>query len=159
MSYNLTPWEFDDVTAADAANTSFDYKLMEAGWRHVKILSATCDDNGKYAIRLQDLQDPEATAYVSYNLYKAGENGEMVKNGWSVATLLSLKKALFDQDKGIPHPTDIVGGVCLAEVRHKTSETSGRTYVNIYKFKPDIEDFVMCGDLVDQFYLPNEAAE
>lgn len=159
MSYNLTPWEFDNVTAADAETTGFDNKLMEAGWRHVKILNATCDDNGKYALRLQDLQEPEATAYVSYNMYKQGDNGEIVKNGWSMATLLSLKKALFDEDQGLPNPADIIGGVCLAEVRHKTSSTTGRTYVNIYKFRPDIESFVMLGDLMEQFYLPDEAAE
>lgn len=155
MAYDLTPWEFSDVTDEEVST----FEQMAAGWRHVKICDAGCDENGKYFLKLEDLQAPGVTAYVSYNLYKSGENGEMVRNAWSLSTLRSLGKALFNMDRGIPNPADIVGGVCLAEVRHKTSQATGRTYVNIYQYKPDIEDFVALGSLMDQFYLPNEAGE
>ena len=37
---------------------------------------------------------------------------------------------------GVPAPADICGAVVIADIKNKTSETSGRTYPRCYHFMP-----------------------
>lgn len=150
----ITQWAFSDEEAEQ-------FKSMEAGLRHVIVRDASYDDaSGKYTLDLKDLQDG-ATARLTYSMFKADESGNMIKNGGPRATLIGLGKAILGTKKGIPFPQDIIGGVAVANVVHR--EYNGKTYCNVYEFRPDEFDWVVLGSIDDQNFLgkdvPAEEAE
>lgn len=157
MAYSITQWEYSDATEVSEDR-------IPEGWRTIKILSATKfeDPNGdvvkdRFNMMIEDVQT-KATSPLGYFLMKRDGDGNPVKNGYSLGTLRTLGQALFDQ-KVIPAPQDVVGGVVRAEVKYNTSKTTGRQYLNIYTFAPAEETYVLSYSDIEQFYIPDGSVD
>ena len=122
MAFKITKWEFSDDVETDTP--------IPEGLRAVHIDNAFYDpEKYTYNMELTDLELFE-TFKLTYWLYSANQKtGKLEKSKTTVGTLNSLGKAIFgpDMQVGVPAPADICGAVVSAAIKHKTSETSGRT--------------------------------
>ena len=85
--------------------------------------------------------DGEAADAVCNLRYWMRDNRSGQANWRSKNTLVGLGKALFGPDfKGIPHPNDMVGRVCIANVVVKPKEDGTPGFPRVYSFD-EIEDY------------------
>ena len=131
MAFKITKWEFSDDIEVDTP--------IPEGLRAVHIDNAYYDpEKYTYVMELTDLELFESFK-LTYWLYSANQKtGKLEKSKTTVGTLNSLGKAIFgpDMNVGVPAPADVCGAVVIAEIKNKTSETSGRTYPRCYHFMP-----------------------
>ena len=131
MAFKIPTREFSDDADTDPP--------IPEGLRAVHIDNAFYDpEKYTYNMELTDLELFE-TFKLTYWLYSANQKtGKLEKSKTTVGTLNSLGKAIFgpDMQVGVPAPADICGAVVIAEIRNKTSGTSGRTYPRCYHFMP-----------------------
>ena len=131
MAFQITEWEFSDDVETDTP--------IPDGVRAAHIDNAFYDP-AKYTYNME-LTDLElfGTCKLTYWRYSANQKtGKLEKSKTTVGTLNSLGKAIFgpDMQVGVPAPADICGAVVIADIKNKTSETSGRTYPRCYHFMP-----------------------
>ena len=82
-------------------------------------------------------------------------------NNRARGTLISLNKALFDADVGIPFPGDIIGGVVVGEVEHMSfvgDDGKARTIATVRRFDPVGSDMTVFSE-IDQYYIGREDEE
>lgn len=149
--YKQTEWSFSNVKFDDEA-------VFTDGPKTVKILSAEYNDENAdeakrytYNLRIQCIEEGPcegATANLRYWL-KDKKTAQDNKNtiGW----LCSLGKAIFaEESTGVPAPCDIIGAVCIADIKMKDSE-DGRKYPRVYHFMPASDDFALYSDIKQYF--------
>lgn len=106
MAYSITNWMGSEWKEEERAR-------IEPGEYDLYIRSAKFDETAqKYMIFVEDVQ---TGAEGPFSWFVVTKNGDL--NKMTVGTLISLGKALFDQDVGVPFPDDIVGGVVHAVIQ------------------------------------------
>lgn len=129
MDYKITPWEFSETIVEDLP--------VPEGLRVIRIESASYDpETYQYTLVCVDLETS-----IDFNLRywlksKDPKTGVVSNNNSTVGTLNSLGRAIFGDDVqvGVPAPCDIVGAVCVANIKLKESATSGVKYPRCYNF-------------------------
>lgn len=135
MAYKITNWEYSNEVEKESIP-------VEEGDRFVKITSSQfLPDTKEYHLSVEDLTNG-ATFTLRYWLNSSDKNGNIISNTQARGTLISLGKSLFGQPVGIPAPTDVVGGVVIAEVVLKASTTSDAKFPRVYKFRPATKEVV-----------------
>lgn len=162
MAYKQTQWEF-----SEEVETPDEFELPEEGTRPLYIRGAKYDDEndprGKYTIEFTDIGGEHNIEFkVNYRLFSFDKNTNVRKpNNRARGTLISLNKALFDMNVGIPFPDDIVGGVVSGEVEHMTftgDDGKLRTIPTVRRFDP-VESDMMVFSEIDQYYVGKEYEE
>lgn len=140
--YETIEWQFSDCETKDSTK-----RFTTTGLYPVLIKSAEYfgpEVEGLYANSFQisivgiDGETADAEASLRYWMTDArsGQENWRTKN-----TLVGLGKAIFGPEfKGIPHPDDMVGRVCLAEVTVKPKEDGTPGFARVYHFC-DIDDY------------------
>lgn len=152
MAFKMTPWKYDDEVEEAVIP-------IEAGEHDLYIMSASIDEsvpaNPVYRLGFKSLQT-NAEFTIAYWLNSEDKaTGAIVKNKQARGTLISLKKALFGVDVGMPNPEDIVGGVVHAEVKMSKPNDAGKTYVRIYQYEPVPQDIAAVAE-IEQYYIGME---
>lgn len=144
MAYKITEWEYSKEVEKSSIP-------VEEGARFVKINDAQfLPDTKEYHLTVEDLSNG-AEFTLRYWLNGTDKNGNITSNAQSRGTLISLGKALFGMPVGIPAPSDVVGGVVVAEVVLKESPTSGAKFPRVYKFSPATEEVVSGYSSIEQY--------
>lgn len=152
MAFKITPWglsnEVEEITIP-----------IEAGEHDLYITSASYDDsepsNPTYMIGLKSLQT-NAEFTQTYWLNATDKvTGVITKNKQARGTLITLGRALFGVEVGIPHPDDIVNGVVHAEVKMSKPNDKGKSYARIYEYEPVPQDIAMIAG-IEQYYIGME---
>ena len=157
MAYQLQVWEFSDAEGEV-------WGTPKEGWRPLKITSASYDpETHIYKMTLKDLED-NIIFQQKYTLDTRTETGGWIEDGRGRGTMVSVMKALFGLDKGVPHPSNARGGVIMGEVKlNKTiSKKDGETemvWTNIYHYKTAPEVYVLAYSDIDQEFVPEETQE
>ena len=112
---------------------------------------------------LKDLED-NIIFQQKYTLDTRTETGAWVEDSRGRGTMVSVMKALFGLDKGVPHPNNARGGVLMGEVKLSTtiSKKDGvtpMTWTNIYHYKTAPEAYVLAYSDIDQEFVPEDAQE
>lgn len=157
--YGTKEWEFSDITEdddtkrftqtglypviiTDAEYIGKDVEGIFANSFHIKIV---CID-GEFA-------DAECELRYWMTDNRTGKENWRTKN-----TLLGLGKALFGPDfKGIPHPDDMVGRVCFAEITVKPTD-DGKAFPRVYHFT-DIDDYYSLYSTKPQYFREKKNVE
>lgn len=152
MQYNITQWEFSNKVVEDV--------LVPDGLRTIKIESASYDPE-TYVYRL-DCVDLETSAEFSlrYWLQSVDPLTKQIKdNNSSIGTMNSLGRAVFGDamNVGVPAPCDVTGAVCVANIKLKESETSGKKYPRCYSFMSASEADSWASD-IEQYFRPTPSA-
>ena len=162
MAYKQTAWEFSEEVEKPE-----EYELPEEGLRNLYIKDAKYDDEtdprGKYTITFTDIGGEHNIDFrVNYRLFTFDKNTNVRKpNNRARGTLISLNKALFDSDVGIPYPGDIIGGVVVGEVEHMSftgNDGKARTIATVRRFDPVGPDMTVFSE-IDQYYIGREDEE
>jgi len=142
MKYTLKDWEFSNTEMPEEPENK-GFKMPKEGDWYLQILDAIYDrSQGKYIIKVYDLNN-EVEFTLTY--FMMNKNGE--KNYFSFQTLKSLGQAIFfGADITIPNPDDIrgaavMGRVKLKEVKNEDEpEKPPKKFARIYEFFPVPED-------------------
>lgn len=151
MAYQLQVWEFSDAEGEV-------WGTPKEGWRPLKITAASYDpDIHTYKMTLKDLED-NIIFQQKYTLDTRTEMGAWVEDTRGRGTMVSVMKALFGMDKGVPHPNNAKGGVLMGEVKLSTtiSKKDGvtpMTWANIYHYKTAPEVYVLVYSDIDQEFI------
>lgn len=140
--YETISWEYSDAEAIEEVKS-----FTQSGAYPVIITEAEYtpkDAEGLFAdsfrIKIVGI-DGEAADAVCNLRYWMRDNRSGQANWRSKNTLVGLGKALFGPDfKGIPHPNDMVGRVCIANVVVKPKEDGSAGFPRVYSFE-EIEDY------------------
>lgn len=146
-AYKITPWKYSEEKEEA-------FIPVEPGIRDLLIEDAKFIDGEEvYHIYFKDLMN-EARFSLRYWLIGADDNGNIKPDTRQRGTLITLGKALFGPDftGGIPHPSDIIGGVVRAEVTLKPNATGDKSYPRIYRYDPTVEELALCGS-IEQYYI------
>lgn len=152
MTFKITSWELsnevEEVTIP-----------IEAGEHDLYITSASYDNsepsNPIYRIGLKSLQTNAEFTQAYWMNAVDKSTGAITKNKQARGTLISLGKALFGVEVGIPFPEDIVDGVVHAEVKMSKPNDAGKTYARIYQYEPVPQDIAMVAG-IEQYYIGME---
>ena len=143
MAFKRTEWEYSNEV--EKANIP-----VEEGLRYVKIVNATFDSASKeYDLTVDDLTN-SAEFTLRYWLNGTDKNGNIISNASARGTLISLGKALAGEPIGIPAPEDVIGGVVVAEVVMKETQTGSR-FPRVYKFTAASEEVVRDHSDIEQY--------
>lgn len=151
MAYQLQVWEFSDAEGEV-------WGTPKEGWRPLKITSASYDqETHTYKMTLKDLED-NIIFQQKYTLDTRTETGGWVEDSRGRGTMVSVMKALFGLDKGVPHPNNARGGVIMGEVKlnRTISKKDGETemvWTNIYRYKTAPEVYVLAYSDIDQEFI------
>lgn len=151
MAYQLQVWEFSDAEGEV-------WGTPKEGWRPLKITSASYDqETHTYKMTLKDLED-NIIFQQKYTLDTRTETGGWVEDSRGRGTMVSVMKALFGLDKGVPHPNNARGGVIMGEVKlnRTISKKDGETemvWTNIYHYKTAPEVYVLAYSDIDQEFI------
>lgn len=138
-----TKWKYSDEDG------KIEYPIPPEGDVTIKIEAAELTDDDKYNIYARDLYTDvkfRLTYWMTYvKRVEGGAEGDVkvLPNSRSMATLVSLGKALAGAPIGVPFYTDIEGGVVTAEIKHGVSKKTGNKFPICYKFKPASESMVL----------------
>ena len=149
--YQQTLWKFSDVVAPVDAS-------MSEGLHTVKITSASYNDEfaegslaNTYKVSVECIDDSESAGGRANLTYWMVDNKTGAENKNTISTLCSLGKAIFGEEaRGIPAPVDVIGTVCMIDVKLKTND-AGKTYVRVYHFLPASAEFSIYSDK-EQYY-------
>lgn len=146
MAFRTTQWQFSDE---EERESEYRYPAEGDAWLYIE--DARFDeDQQRYHIWFKDLREGGVPFSIAYNLSKVDPaTSTLVPNTVSRNTLISLNKALFAAERGIPNPVDIIGGVVGGTI--KLRDYNGRKYVNIYRYFPPDENMVVFAD-IEQYY-------
>ena len=126
LQMNITQWEGSEAKGNE-------YEVPEEGPAYCLITNATYDKSTfEYRLYMHNLNTDKDMMSFRYTMKKAGQDGTIEPNHYSEGTLISLGKAVFGQKVGVPFPTDIIGAVVIANIKHR--EYNGKTYASIYTF-------------------------
>lgn len=146
MAIKITQWEYsDEIEQPDVP--------VEEGDRYLFVRNAYLTDDKVYIISFKDLQN-EAEFTIKHKMNKADDNGNIIRNNKARGTLVTLGHAILGTEKGVPHPDDIIGGVCHAEI--KLNEFKGKMYPNIYRYEPVNYEWSLLGTMEEQYYEEDE---
>ena len=144
MAYKITEWEYSNEVEKSSIP-------VEEGARFVQIKDASFfPDTKEYHLTVDDLTNG-AEFTLRYWLNGTDKNGNITSNAQARGTLISLGKALFGMPVGIPAPSDVIGGVVVAEVVLKESPTSGSKFPRVYKFSPATKAVVDDYSTIEQY--------
>ena len=152
MAFKITPWglsnEVEEITVP-----------IEAGEHDLYITSASYDDsepaNPVYKIGLKSLQTNAEFTQAYWLNSTDKDTGAITKNKQARGTLITLGKALFGVEVGIPHPNDIIDGVVHAEVKMSKPNDKGKSYARIYQYEPVPQEIAMIAG-IEQYYIGME---
>lgn len=152
MAFKITPWglsnEVEEVTVP-----------IEAGEHDLYITSASYDEsepsNPIYKIGFKSLQTNAEFTQAYWLNATDKDTGAIIKNKQARGTLITLGRALFGVEVGIPHPNDIVDGVVHAEVKMSKPNDKGKSYARIYEYEPVPQDIAMIAG-IEQYYIGME---
>lgn len=151
MTYKITPWEFSNAIVEDVE--------VPEGLRIIKITNAEYNpEDYTYKLDCTDLET-SAEFILRYWVQSIDPLTKKVsQNASTVGTLNSLGRAIFggDTQVGIPAPCDIVGAVCVANIKLKESSTSGKKYPRCYNFMSADEGASWASD-IEQYFRPSGA--
>lgn len=139
--FKITNWAGSEWTE-DAVKKP---EPLSPGEYDLRIIDATFDpDTERYQIIVQDVITLAESRFSWFIKTKAGG-----LNPYSHGTLVSLGKALFGRDVGVPFYEDVINGIVHAEVvqgkEFIREDGSTGHYLSIYSFKPvqsDVYDLV-----------------
>lgn len=159
--YGTKEWEFSDMELSKGDDTK---RFTQTGLYPVIITDAEYigkDVEGIYAnsfhIKIVCIDGEFADAECELR-YWMTDNRTGKENWRTKNTLLGLGKALFGPDfKGIPHPEDMVGRVCFAEVTIKPTD-DGKAFPRVYHFT-DIDDYYSVFSEKPQYYREKKNVE
>ncbi len=152
MAYKITNWEWSNVTQDEEVR-------FTDGPKTIAITSAVYNDENaegafkySYRIGVECIEVGESCGAKTMLTYWLRDSRTGQDNRNSIGTLISLGKAIFGDDftGGIPAPADIIGAVCVADIRMKTSDT-GKNYPRVYRFMPASEDFSVYSNIEQYF--------
>lgn len=149
MAVKITQWEFSNEEEYQ------EIPVLE-GDRFLLVRSAQITDDKTYVLEFRDLQN-DAEFTIRHRMNKADDYGNIVPNKRARGTLVTLGHAILGTDKGVPYPSDIVGGVCLANI--KLNEFNGKMYPNIYKYEPVSYEWTLMGTMEEQYFLDEDDGE
>lgn len=157
--YGTKEWEFSDLT--EGGDTK---RFTQTGLYPVIITEAEYigkDVEGTFAnsfhIKIVCIDGEFADAECELR-YWMTDNRTGKENWRTKNTLLGLGKALFGPDfKGIPHPDDMVGRVCFAEITVKPTD-DGKAFPRVYHFT-DIDDYYSLFSMKPQYFREKKNVE
>ena len=152
MAFKITPWglsnEVEEITVP-----------IEAGEHDLYITSASYDEsepsNPIYKIGLKSLQTNAEFSQAYWLNTTDKDTGAIIKNKQARGTLITLGKALFGVEVGIPHPNDIIDGVVHAEVKMSKPNDKGKSYARIYQYEPVPQEIALIAG-IEQYYIGME---
>lgn len=146
MAYKITKWDFSDRQVQDTE--------VPEGLRAIKIENAWYDDEDyTYNLECIDLST-EVEFKLRYWLQsRDGATGQIVDNKTSIGVLNSLGRAIFGDDSnvGVPCPGDIIGAVCIANIKLRESKTSGKKYPSCYNYMAAYETEAWASEIEQYF--------
>lgn len=161
--YGTKVWEFSDMELSEGKDNI--KRFTQTGLYPVIITEAEYigkDAEGLYAnsfhIKIVCIDGEFADAECELR-YWMTDNRTGKENWRSKNTLVGLGKALFGPDfKGIPHPDDMVGRVCFAEVTVKPKDDDTIAYPRVYHFT-DIDDYYSLFSMKPQYFREKKNVE
>lgn len=148
MAYKITNWEYSDAVVVDVE--------VPEGLRVIHIDNAEYDDEQfTFKVDCTDLET-EARFILRYWLKTTDpKTGTTSNNASAIGTLNSLGRAIFGDDSnvGVPCPCDIVGAVCVANIKLKESGTSGKKYPRCYNFMSASQSEAWASG-IEQYFRP-----
>lgn len=148
MAFTNTKWEFSDVTTEEIKSN---FARPEEGDRYLKITDAFFDESEKkYTLTMLDLGN-EAQFNLSYWLFTADEDNNLIPSVYNRNALVELGKALAGEEIGIPNPDSVIGGVVMGHITLKPSKKDPtKKYARCYKYSPVPYDVAITAD-IDQY--------
>lgn len=160
--YGLKEWKFSNIEIPENVDKK---RFTQTGLYPVIITNSEYFDENTEGIFANsfhltlvciDGEFADAECDVRYWLVdkKTGKDNWRTKN-----TLKGLGKALFGPDyNGIPHPEDMVGRVCYAEVTVKPKDDGSIGFPHVYHFT-DIDDYYSVFSAKPQYYREKKNVE
>jgi len=126
LEMNLTKWAGSDIVEKRM-------DIPEEGPAYCQIRRASYDKSSfKYVLNLYNLATDSDMYPFFYTMKKADASGKIGPNRYSEGTLISLGRAVFGKEVGVPFPDDVIGAIVIANI--KLREYNGKTYASIYTF-------------------------
>lgn len=159
MDYGTKSWEFSNIEASEDIKRFTVTGLYPVIIKSAEYVAPNVEGMfaNSFSITIVGIDgagaDAEATLRYWMTDSKTGRDNWRSRN-----TLVGLGKALFGPDfKGIPHPDDMIGRVCLAEVTVKPTDDGTVAYPKVYHFT-DIDDYYEIFTVKPQWFRPRRTS-
>lgn len=172
--YKIDKWDLYDIPEdqIEAEQPSQFKYFTEPGLYTCKIIEAKYIDEfaaekktlvDTYNIILECIEaGPSAGARANLTYFVKNENRTMY-NPNTLGTMRSLGKALFSEQftGSIPAPSNIIGGVVVAEVKIGNPNKDGKRWPKVYHYQSASSDFALFSDIKQYFRVvkPKEESE